>query len=180
MSAPAAPLLTRLICALPQFVGGFPLQLAGQVFELAGQPLGFFKMLGIHRIHGLLLFSFDPFGLVLKSLGKDLFLIRREGLILAQGGPDLLLGCRDPFIGSLLQSRICCLQRGYPFLDSRLRLGRLARQFLPDLCRQLLSLVALSSFNPMSDLFGVRDWDRLIAVGTLGWQRVRINGRLTL
>jgi hypothetical protein len=46
--------------------------------------------------------------------------------------------------------------------------------------RQLLGLVALSSFDPMPNLFGVLDRDPLIAVRTLEWQRMRINGRLAL
>jgi hypothetical protein len=56
----------------------------------------------------------------------------------------------------------------------------LQRQFLPDVRRQLLGLVALTGFNPMSDLFGMLDRDPLIAVRALEWQRMRINGRLAL
>jgi hypothetical protein len=70
-----------------------------------------------------------------------------------------------------MQSRVGRLQRGDPVPDGRFPLRLLPRQFLPDRCRQLLSLVALACFDPMPNLFGLLDRDRLAAVRTLGWQR---------
>src|ERR1700722_9342015 len=132
-------------------------------------------MLGIYRIHGLLLFTFDQFGLVLKPLSNNLPLVGQKGVILAQGCPSLLLGYREPFVHCLLQSRIHYLQTGYPFPSCSFPLGLFSRQFLPDLRRQLLGLVALSGFDPTPNLIASVDRDRLIAVGTLGWHRLGMN-----
>jgi hypothetical protein len=166
--------------AFAQFIGRLPFELSGQVFQLAGEPLSFFEVPSIDRIHGVLLFSFDHIGLVLEPLGHNPPLFRQEGVILAQGGPGLLFGYCEPFVHCLLQRCVRRLHRGDLFPDSGFPLGPLPRQFLPDVRRQPLGLVALSCFNPMPNRIASVGRDRLVAVGTLGRRRVRMNWRLSL